>query len=316
MPPHLRDQRPPRPPGRADRCTAGAGLLDDESRWSGGAARLWVLGDLVDRGPDGLGVIALVRRLVEEAARAGGAVLPVLGNHEVIALGMRRFGDAQVVHRGVVRTFYSIWARNGGLDTDQAGIDDELFDWLAGLPAIGRDGDHLLMHSDTTEYLEWGGSVDAINDAVRATLANDDPVAWFDVLVRLAQRHEYAGSAGPLAARRAPRPSAGSGSSTATASSATSSASAATPTASRASTATAWRSTSTGDLRGRAVPGRPPLGLSRTDGPPTIRTELRRSAKKRLQIILCSRSVPPWAPRSPPTSPGCAPSATRSGCGC
>ena len=126
----------------------------------------------------------------------------VLGNHEVIALGTRRFGDAQVVHRGVVRTFSSIWARNGGLDTDQAGIDDELFGWLAGLPAVGLDGDHLLMHSDTTEYLQWGGSVEAINDAVRATLADDDPVAWFDVLFRLVQRHEYAGSAGPLAARR------------------------------------------------------------------------------------------------------------------
>ncbi|MCF6375999.1 metallophosphoesterase [Nocardioides KLBMP 9356] len=179
-----------------------AGLLDGESRWSGGDSRLWVLGDLLDRGPDGLGVIALVRRLVDEAAASGGAVQPVLGNHEVIALGMRRFGDTPVVHRGVVRTFESIWSRNGGLDSDQAGIDDELFAWLAGLPAVGLDGDHLLMHSDTTQYLRWGSTVEQVNDTVRAILGDDDPVAWFDVLVALAQRHEYAGSAGPLAARR------------------------------------------------------------------------------------------------------------------
>jgi len=178
------------------------GLLDEESRWSGGDARLWVLGDLLDRGPDGLGVIALVRRLVEEAAADGGAVLPVLGNHEVIALGMRRFGDTPVVHRGVVRTFESIWARNGGLHRDQEGIDDELFAWLAGLPAAGLDGEHLLMHSDTTEYLRWGGSVDEVNATVRAILDDDDPVAWFDVLVGLSQRHEYVGRGGPLAARR------------------------------------------------------------------------------------------------------------------
>ena len=193
------------PHGHLSELTAAlreAGLVDAQSRWAGGAARLWVLGDLVDRGPDGLGVIALVRRLVEEAAAAGGAVLPVLGNHEVIALGMRRFGDTEVVHRGVRRTFSSIWSRNGGLASDQAGIDDELFTWLAGLPAIASDGAHLLMHSDTTSYLEWGDSVGAINDAVRATLADDDPVAWFDVLVALGQRHEFAGSAGPLAARR------------------------------------------------------------------------------------------------------------------
>ncbi|MDR7253318.1 hypothetical protein J2X46_002303 [Nocardioides sp. BE266] len=178
-----------------------AGLVDAGNRWSGGDARLWVLGDLLDRGPDGLGVIALVRRLVDEAAAAGGAVLPLLGNHEVIALGTRLFGDAEVVHRGVVRTFSSIWERNGGLATDQAGIDEELFAWLAGLPAIGRDGDHLLMHSDTVGYLEWGGSVDEINAAVREALAGDDPVAWFDVLVRLGQRHEYAGPSGAAVAR-------------------------------------------------------------------------------------------------------------------
>lgn len=178
-----------------------AGLVDAESRWSGGDARLHVLGDLVDRGPDGLGVIALVRRLADEAAASGGAVRPVLGNHEVIAMGTHLFGDTEVVHRGVARTFESIWALNGGLASDQAGIDDELFAWLAGLPAVALDGDHLLMHSDTAGYLEWGGSVEAVNDAVRETLTGDDPVAWFDVLVRLGRRHEYAGPDGPALAR-------------------------------------------------------------------------------------------------------------------
>lgn len=177
-------------------------VVDGRSRWSGGDARLWVLGDLLDRGPDGLGVIALVRRLAEEAADAGGAVLPLLGNHEVIALGTRLFGDTDVVHRGMVRSFAAIWERNGGQESDQAGIDEELFAWLAALPAVGADAGHLLMHSDTTAYLDWGSSVPEVNDTVRATLAGDDPVAWFDLLVGLGQRHEYAGSAGPLAARR------------------------------------------------------------------------------------------------------------------
>ena len=126
----------------------------------------------------------------------------VLGNHEVIALGTRMFGDAQVVHRGVVRTFGSIWARNGGLASDQAGIDDELFAWLAALPAIARDGDHLLMHSDTVGYLEWGGSVEDVNDAVRAGARGRRPgrVVRRAGAARTAPRVRR--QAGPAAARR------------------------------------------------------------------------------------------------------------------
>ena len=190
--------------GHLEELTAAlraTGLLDDGARWCGGDARLWVLGDLLDRGPDGLGVIALVRRLAEEAAAAGGAVRTLMGNHEVIALGMRRFDDTEIVRDGVPRTFSSIWARNGGLATDQAGIDDELFAWLASLPAIARDGDHLLMHSDTVGYLGWGSSVEEINRTVREVLAGDDPAAWFELLVRLGRRHELAGPTGTAAAR-------------------------------------------------------------------------------------------------------------------
>ena len=57
------------------------------------------------------------------------------------------------------------------------------------------------MHSDTLAYLEWGDTVDDVNRTVREVLAGDDPVAWFDVLVGLGRRHEYAGPSGPAAAR-------------------------------------------------------------------------------------------------------------------
>src|SRR4029078_2206038 len=36
---------------------ADAGLLAEDDTWSGGDAQLWVLGDLVDRGPEGIGVV-------------------------------------------------------------------------------------------------------------------------------------------------------------------------------------------------------------------------------------------------------------------
>ena len=73
-----------------------AGLVDAAGDWSGDDATLWVLGDYVDRGPDGVGVIDVVMRLQQQAPRSGGRVGALMGNHEVLALGMHRFSDAIV----------------------------------------------------------------------------------------------------------------------------------------------------------------------------------------------------------------------------
>src|SRR5690242_8301691 len=74
------------------RLLRGAGLVGKDLAWSGGGKRLWLLGDYVDRGPDGIGVLELVMRLQGEAARAGGEVGALLGNHDVLLLSARRFG--------------------------------------------------------------------------------------------------------------------------------------------------------------------------------------------------------------------------------
>ena len=71
-------------------------LLDSTRAWSGDQARLTVLGDFFDRGPDGIGVVDLIRRVQDEAGSAGGRVDALLGNHEILALGMHRFGDRLV----------------------------------------------------------------------------------------------------------------------------------------------------------------------------------------------------------------------------
>lgn len=149
-----------------------AGLIDEQDRWCGGDARLWFLGDLTDRGPDGIGVIDLVRRLQREATEAGGEVGCVLGNHDLLLLGSRFVPDSPVSEQ---RTIIQVWALNGGQEEDLSGLDDDRADWLSSLPAVALVDDHLLIHADTIAYLEFGESIDEINETVAAFAKRRDP---------------------------------------------------------------------------------------------------------------------------------------------
>jgi len=179
-----------------------AGLLDGaegdvEGHWSGGDATVWVLGDLFDRGPDGVGSVDLAMRLEHEAGAAGGAMHVLLGNHEVLALGTHLFGDTPLPGQdGRSRSFAISWLLNGGSLRDQSRLTSEHIAWLSTRPALALDGDLLLMHSDTTEYLHWGGTIDGINAGVRAALTSRDLSAWWEVWQRLTARYAFAGRGG------------------------------------------------------------------------------------------------------------------------
>ena len=174
-----------------------AKLVDSDRAWCGGPARLSVLGDYFDRGPDGIAVVDLIRRLQDDAAMAGGRVDALIGNHEVLALGMSRFGDKLVPSGfGGRRSFARSWALNGGQARDQRRLTQEHIGWLSGLDSIIRAGPDLLLHSDTTEYLRWGDTSGQINDAVREVLAGDDLDRWWECWVGLTTRYAFAGSDG------------------------------------------------------------------------------------------------------------------------
>ena len=61
-----------------------SGLEDATGRWSGGSTVLVQTGDVVDRGPDSLKIVLDLMRLQREAARAGGRVVALVGNHEAM----------------------------------------------------------------------------------------------------------------------------------------------------------------------------------------------------------------------------------------
>ena len=166
-----------------------AGLVDVEDRWAGGDSTLWVLGDLVDRGPDGIGVIRFVRALVGQAPDR---VRVLMGNHESLMLGEKLFPGSG---------FDDVWLLNGGMHSDQTALTDDEIAWLRALPLLARTGDYLLMHSDITGYLDWGVSIDEVNATVAALLAGDDAEAHFDVFAALTSRYDFAGSDGAAVAR-------------------------------------------------------------------------------------------------------------------
>lgn len=161
-----------------------ADLVDGADRWAGGDAELWVLGDLLDRGPDGIGVIELVRSLQEQAPDQ---VHVLMGNHESLAVGYKLFPDSR---------FADAWAINGGLRSDQEALTDDHVSWLRSLPVLGRARDFLVMHSDTGGYLEWGSSVDDVNQTVGSQLAEDDPDVHWEVFATLTSRYDFARASG------------------------------------------------------------------------------------------------------------------------
>jgi hypothetical protein len=178
------------------------GLVDDSDNWAGGSAKLWFLGDFVDRGPDGVGVIDLVMRLHEQAGQTGGEVHTLLGNHEILLLGMYHFGDTDIPSDSGPRSFARSWEANGGMLCDQDSLTEAHVAWLTSRPLLAHAGDHLLMHSDTLEYLDWGSDVDEINETVGAMLEGDDISAWWEVWRRMTTRYAFRGQDGPEAAQR------------------------------------------------------------------------------------------------------------------
>lgn len=63
-----------------------AAMVDDQLNWNAGEAVLVQTGDVIDRGPCSVECIELLRRLQSQARAAGGDVIRLCGNHELMLL--------------------------------------------------------------------------------------------------------------------------------------------------------------------------------------------------------------------------------------
>lgn len=160
-----------------------AGLTNSKDHWHGGDTRLWFMGDLVDRGPDSLGVVDLVMQLQRQAAETGGSVQVLLGNHEVLLAAAYKFGQ-----KSSRSAFVTSWERNGGFPEDRTRITEEQFAWIIDLPALAREEDWLLMHADAMFYTHYGDSVEEVNAGIHRVLHSDRPTAWEHLLEGFSER--------------------------------------------------------------------------------------------------------------------------------
>ncbi|MBF0126109.1 MAG: symmetrical bis(5'-nucleosyl)-tetraphosphatase [Magnetococcales bacterium] len=125
-----------------------------------GRDRLWFVGDIINRGPDSLGVLRFVRDL-------GGSAITLMGNHEARALiGLSGHGDA------------AFTAQMGYLT--QAPDVREIHAWLRGLPFLYQDDtlDALMVHAGL--YPGWS-LADAVDRAQRLheILLDDEAIGSF-----------------------------------------------------------------------------------------------------------------------------------------
>ncbi len=171
-----------------------AGLINTSLNWTGADAILWFMGDYFDRGPDGIAVIELIMGLQPQAAAAGGRVGALSGNHDVMLLAADRYGSLPSGSAGM--SFFSDWLRNGGNIQDLDKLETFHVDWLAGLPAMTRIGDLLLVHADAMFYCNYGDSIETVNRAFVTIQQFGTPQAFDRLLDEFSQRRAFIGPEG------------------------------------------------------------------------------------------------------------------------
>jgi bis(5'-nucleosyl)-tetraphosphatase (symmetrical) len=134
---------------------------------------LWLVGDLVNRGPDSLSVLRRVKSL-------GAAATTVLGNHDL--------------HLLIVAAGHRPMHRRDTLEAILEAPDrDELLDWLRRRPLVVQDGPLLLVHAGllpswtAADALRLSREVETVlasaayDDFLR-DLYGDEPARWNDEL--------------------------------------------------------------------------------------------------------------------------------------
>ena len=154
-----------------------AGLVDERGQWIGGDTIVVQTGDQTDRGPDSKEVLELLMALQGQAAAAGGQVIVLLGNHEVMNLR----GDLRYVSPQDVQDFGSPQQRALAFSADGA-----LGAWLRERPMVAQVGDAVFVHGGITpRFAKLGISgmnalaSGVVSGRLPGTQLGDDSPIWY-----------------------------------------------------------------------------------------------------------------------------------------
>jgi hypothetical protein len=170
-----------------------AGAIDDRDHWIGGALVVVQTGDVLDRGDDEHAILDLIAALEAEARAAGGGLVMLLGNHEL----MNAAGDFRYVTPAGLHDFDGV---SGPQAAVPAGAPASARGRLAALGPGGSYARRLAQHAvvaivgDTVfshagVLGAWTGRLDEVNQTARCwldgktsepppALTSDDGPVW------------------------------------------------------------------------------------------------------------------------------------------
>lgn len=162
-------------------------VIDEENQWSFGEGHLVITGDNLDRGDKVLEILWFLFFLEKEAAKAGGKVHVLLGNHEVMVLQ----GDVRYLNRkylytsGVLKNRYHL----------MFGVGSILGDWIANHKVMTSINRSLFLHGGISEEIvNLNYSLEEMNEAFTKHLIRyDDKAVLADPVLKALYRNN-----GPL----------------------------------------------------------------------------------------------------------------------
>ena len=141
----------------------GNGVIDADCHWSFGTDQLVVIGDVFDRGNDAVQILWLIYQLEAEAAKAGGRVDYLLGNHEPMVL-MNDLRYARPKYTGLADTLGMKYA-------DLLSPSSELGRWLSVRNTMQVSGRCLFVHAGlSSDFYRQNLDIPFVNEQVSAGL--------------------------------------------------------------------------------------------------------------------------------------------------